>query len=63
MFHSIDSLYIVDIINKEHIKKTKSGKMSKETNTEKFFTLQESFQKSDVNRHTKDSENNKRSLS
>jgi hypothetical protein len=28
----------MEIINKEHSKKTKLGKMSKETNIEKFFT-------------------------
>jgi hypothetical protein len=34
----------------------KSGKMYKETNNEKLFTSLESPQKSDVNRHVKDSE-------
>jgi hypothetical protein len=53
----------MDIINKEHIEKTKSGKMSKETNIEKFFTPPKSPQKSDVNRHAKYSENNKTTLS
>ncbi len=46
----------MEIINKEYSKKTKLGKMSKETNIEKFFTPPNSLQKSDVNRHTGDSE-------
>ncbi len=37
--------------------------MSEETNIEKFFTPPKSPQKSDVNRHAKDSENNKTTLS
>jgi hypothetical protein len=37
--------------------------MSKETNTEKFFTLPKSLQKSDVNRHVRDSEDNITTLS
>jgi hypothetical protein len=48
----------MEIINKEYSKKTKLGKMSKETNIEKFFTPPNSLQKSDVNRHVKDSEDN-----
>jgi hypothetical protein len=53
----------VDIINKKHKNKIKSGKMSKETNTEKFFTQPKSPKKSDVNRHARDSEDNKTTLS
>jgi len=56
LFHNIDSPCVVDIISKEHSEETKSGKMSKETNIENFFTLPKSLQKSDVNRHTGDSE-------
>jgi hypothetical protein len=52
----------MEIINKEYSKKAKLGKMSKETNIEKFFTPPKSPQKSDVNRHVKDSENNITSL-
>jgi hypothetical protein len=37
--------------------------MSKETNTKKFFTLLENPQKSDVNKHAKDTEDSKTSLS
>ncbi len=37
--------------------------MSKETNTEKFFTQPKSPKKSDVNRHARDSEDNKTTLS
>ncbi len=59
MFRSIDSLCAVDIINKEHSEKTKLGNMSEETNIEKFFTPLKSPPKSDVNRHTKDTENTK----
>jgi hypothetical protein len=36
--------------------------MLKETNIEKFFTPPKSPQKSDVNRHTGDSEDNKTTL-
>ncbi len=50
------------IINKEHNKKMKSGNMSKETNIEEFFTLPESLQKNDVNRHTKNSEYSKKNF-
>jgi hypothetical protein len=48
----------VDIINKKHKNKIKSRKMSKGTNTEKFFTQLKSPKKSDVNRHARDSEDN-----
>jgi hypothetical protein len=37
--------------------------MSKETNNEKCFTLPKSLQKSDVNRHVRDSEDNITTLS
>jgi len=53
----------VDIINKEHNEKTKSRKMSKETNIEEFFTRPKSPQISDVNKHAGDSEDNKTTLS
>jgi len=53
----------MDIINKEHSEKMKLGKMSKETNSEKFFTPPKSLQESDVNMHTRNSENNKTTLS
>jgi hypothetical protein len=53
----------MDIINKEHSEKMKLGKMSKETNSKKFFTPPKSPQESDVNRHTRNSENNKTTLS
>jgi len=53
----------VDIINKEHNKKTKSRKLSKETNIEEFFTPPKCPQISDVNRHVRDSEDNKTTLS
>jgi len=52
----------VDIISKEHSEKMKLGKMPKETNIEELLTLLESLQKSDVNRHARDSENNKTTL-
>jgi hypothetical protein len=53
----------MDIINKGHSEKMKLGKMSKETNNEKFFTPPKSPQESDVNRHARNSENNKTTLS
>jgi len=46
----------VEIFSKEHSKEAKLGKMSKETNIKKFFTRPKSPQKSDVNRHVKNSE-------
>jgi hypothetical protein len=36
--------------------------MSKETNIENFFTLPKSLQKSDVNRHARNNEDNKTTL-
>jgi hypothetical protein len=48
----------VEIINKEHSKRTRSRKMSIQTNSEKFFTPPKSPKKSDVNRHARNSENN-----
>jgi hypothetical protein len=48
------------IINKEHNEKMNSKNMSEETNIEEFFILPESPQKSDVNKHTINSENNKK---
>ncbi len=53
----------MDIINKEHSEKTKLGNMSEETDIEEVFTPPKRPQKSDVNRHAKDSENNKTTLS
>lgn len=53
----------MDIINKKHSQKMKSRKMSKETNIEQFLTPQKNPKKNDVNRHVKDSENNKTNLS
>jgi hypothetical protein len=53
----------MDIISKEHSKKMQSGHMLGETNNDEFFTLPESPKKSDVNRHVRDSEDNKTTLS
>jgi hypothetical protein len=53
----------VDIINKEHSVQNEVRKDSKETNIEEFFAPPKSPQKSDMNRHAKDSENNKTTLS
>ncbi len=59
MFYNIDSIFVVEIISKkESSEKMKLGNMSKETNSEKFFTSLESPRKNDVNRHAKDSEDN-----
>ncbi len=48
----------MEIINKKYNKKTKSRKMLEKTNNEEFFILPKSFQKNDMNRCAKDSENN-----
>ncbi len=48
------------IINKEHNEKMNSKNMSEETNIEEFFILPQSLQKSDVNKHTINSEDNKK---
>jgi hypothetical protein len=48
----------MEIIYKEHIEKKNSGKMLEETNIEEFFALPKSPKKSDVNKHTRDNENN-----
>jgi hypothetical protein len=63
LFHNIDSLCALDIISKEHSEKTKSRKMSKETNTKEFFTPPKRLQKSGVNRQAIDNEDNKITLS
>jgi hypothetical protein len=47
----------------KHSEKTKAGNMLEETNTKELFTPRESPQKNDVNRHIKDSEDNKTTLS
>ncbi len=52
----------MDIISKEHSEKMKLGKMPKEANIEELLTLPGSLQKSDVNRHDRDSEDNKTTL-
>jgi len=62
LFCRFDSLCVVDIVIREHNEKTKSGHMSRETNTEKFFTPPKNPQKSDVNWHIKDNEDSKTNL-
>jgi len=53
----------VDIINNEHNEQMKLRKMSKETNTKKFFTLPKCLLKNDVNKNDKNSEDKKTTLS
>jgi hypothetical protein len=50
------------IINKEHNEKMNLKNMSEETNIEEFFILPESPQKSDMNKHTINSEDNKKKI-